>query len=69
MKYNNHPINYQLNPRNKLINKDIINNILNENNIYDKIKSLKYYQISLTQKSYIINNNFGKTLSPTKSWN
>ena len=57
-KYHMHPMNYQVNPRNKLLKKYIIRNILVQHDIYDDINNLSLYQRALTHKSYVNTNNF-----------
>ena len=57
-KYHMHPMNYQINPRNKILYKNIIRNILVKHDIYDDINDLSIYQRALTHKSYVNTNNF-----------
>jgi len=57
-KYHMHPMNYQINPRNKILPKKFIRHILARHDIYDDINDLSLYQRALTHKSYVNTNNF-----------
>jgi len=60
-KYHLHPMNFQINTRNKFITKNDIRNILVPHEIYDEIKNISLYQRALTHKSYVYTNNFIST--------
>ena len=57
-KYHLHPMNFQVNTRNKLVTKNDIRNILIKHEIYDEVKNILLYQRALTHKSYVNTNNF-----------
>ena len=57
-KYHLHPMNFQVNTRNKLVTKNDIRNILIKHEIYDEVKNISLYQRALTHKSYVNTNDF-----------
>ena len=57
-KYHLHPMNFQVNTRNKMITKNDIRNILIKHEIYDEAKNISLYRRALTHKSYVNTNDF-----------